>query len=80
MFIVFEVWQGLSPAKNCRQLGNDESGRNSLPSGSTHQLAIQHRTDSPKNIHTSNIIQAEQIDEYAYSYPYMHVKSNNKIN
>lgn len=77
MFIVFEVWQGLSPAKNFRQLGN-ESGRNSLPSGSTHQLAIQHRMDSPKNIHTSNIIQTEQID--AYSYPYMHVKTNNKIN
>lgn len=44
-----------------QQLKNTESGRNSLLRGRVNQLVIQYQTLNVESIHTSYIIQTEQI-------------------
>jgi hypothetical protein len=42
-------------------LGNTRRGRNSLLQGKVPQLAIQNQVAYPKNTHSSNITQTEQV-------------------
>lgn len=64
------TWMGKAswtstPTKNYRQLGKAGSRKGSLSQGGKCQLVVWCQAVSPKNIHTSNIIQTEEvISEY----------------
>lgn len=65
--------------KNYRQLKNAEDGREVLPQRRAHQIDIQHQMICSENIHTQDIIQAEQIlFRRIYVHAYMHVTATNE--
>lgn len=51
-----------------KELRNAESGRNSPIQGRAPQLVIPYLLASPENVHTSNIIQTEQVVFIIYTY------------
>lgn len=58
-----------------------ESGRKSLIRGRAHRLVSQYQMVSPENVHTGNIIQANQVifrNICAYTYTYVYVITINE--